>query len=390
MPSKGWSLERKIALGFGVSMVLLTLAGAASYHSLRLYMGILDEQIKTDGVIKALENTVGGMSEAEAEAGEKGFLLSGRPEKLKSFQLAERSLGKSLQELRKAATQAPEQRGRIKRLEALILSRVSFLRKSAELRLSKGLSAVQGQPRGKEDDRRLKEMRALSSKIEADQRWALRGHFQRASSAGAKAILAVLLGNGLAALFLVGAAFLIRRDMGERERARRQLEESEERLRDFLDGANDLIQSVGPDMRFLFTNRAWRLALGYSQEELEKMTLLDVVAPDQHEHCRGLFERVLTGEQLSHVETVFLAKDGRRVLLSGSVNCRLDEGRPIATRAIFRDVTGRRMAEEALADMDARLKAVMDAAIQTQRAATAIGKAAAIWGRMEASCQKPR
>ncbi|HAH06371.1 MAG TPA: hypothetical protein DCM05_07555 [Elusimicrobia bacterium] len=33
---------------------------------------------------------------------------------------------------------------------------------------------------------------------------------------------------------------------------------------------------------------------------------------------------------------------------------------------------------------------LMDAAIQTQLAATAIGKAAAIWGRMEASCQKPR
>src|SRR5690606_25629559 len=40
--------------------------------------------------------------------------------------------------------------------------------------------------------------------------------------------------------------------------------ETEGRLQHFLDTAHDLIQSVAPDGRFLYVNRAWQETLGYS------------------------------------------------------------------------------------------------------------------------------
>lgn len=134
-------------------------------------------------------------------------------------------------------------------------------------------------------------------------------------------------------------------EVEERERAQDALRESEEMLKDFLVRANDLIQMVDSDGRFLFTNRAWRDTLGYSEEEVKNLSLFDVIHPDSISHCREVFGRVISGESVSTVEAVFVTKAGRPVVVEGNVNCRLEEGKPLNTRAIFRDITERRRAE---------------------------------------------
>ncbi|MFA6093095.1 MAG: PAS domain S-box protein [Elusimicrobiota bacterium] len=173
-----------------------------------------------------------------------------------------------------------------------------------------------------------------------------------------------LLGNILALALLGAAVFLHRRDAAKRDEVQRKLKESEERMQDFLDNATDLFQSVSADGRFIYVNRAWRQSLGYGEEEIAKLSLMDVIAPEQHEHCLKLFKRVMEGESLNHIETAFVTRDGRRIWLSGTANCKFEGGKPVLTRAIFRDVSARRKAEEALAETTARLKAVLDSAVQ--------------------------
>ncbi|MFH1740564.1 MAG: ATP-binding protein, partial [bacterium] len=137
-------------------------------------------------------------------------------------------------------------------------------------------------------------------------------------------------------------------DIAERKQAEQALRESEERLQDFLDNANDLIQSVSPDGRILYVNRAWKKTLGYTEDEIADLTMFDVIFPDEHEHCKMLLSRVMGGEPFFDIETVFLAKDGKRIAVSGSANCRFEDGKPVATRSIFRDVTRQKQAEEDL------------------------------------------
>ena len=149
-------------------------------------------------------------------------------------------------------------------------------------------------------------------------------------------------------------------DITERKQAEAALRDNEEQLRDFLENAHDLIQSVGADGRFLFVNRAWQDALGYTAEEAARITIFDVIAPEAHEHCRVFFGRILAGEAL-RVEVPFVTKDGRRVLVEGSANCRFDsDGRPMTTRGIFRDVTDSKKAEEQVRAAQHMLKTVLN------------------------------
>ncbi len=139
-----------------------------------------------------------------------------------------------------------------------------------------------------------------------------------------------------------GLMLAVARDVTEARSMAEQLRESQRRYSDLFENASDLIQSVDPHGRFLYVNRAWRESLGYTEADVAKLNMQDVIAPEILKHCMELFARVTSGEKVDAVETTFLKKTGERVHVEGSVSCRFEDGRPIATRGIFRDITDRK------------------------------------------------
>ena len=146
----------------------------------------------------------------------------------------------------------------------------------------------------------------------------------------------------------------IARDISARKRAEAARLESEEQFRDLIEHAHDLIQSVEPDGRFRYVNRAWLETLGYERSEIDRLTLADVLHPDSHDHCMQVFQLLLAGGTIDRVEAEFISKAGDRISVEGSVSCRFKDGQPFSTRGIFRDVTERRQHEAELARMARR------------------------------------
>ncbi|MEH2466089.1 adenylate/guanylate cyclase domain-containing protein [Nostoc sp.] len=134
----------------------------------------------------------------------------------------------------------------------------------------------------------------------------------------------------------------------KRKQAEDALVESEERYRDLFENANDLIQSVNAYGHFLYVNRAWRETLGYSEAEIANMTVFDIIHPECKQQCLQRFYRLLSGEKFNQIKSAFVTKDGQTIFLEGNVNCKFVEGHPVAVRGIFRNITQRLAAEEAL------------------------------------------
>lgn len=137
------------------------------------------------------------------------------------------------------------------------------------------------------------------------------------------------------------------RDITERKQAEEVLKENEERFRDLFENANDLIQSVNASGEFVYVNKKWLETLGYSKEELGRLKLTDILREDQIPHCMQIFKKVCNGGSFEKVETVFISKDGSEIVVEGNVNAKIRDGRFIATRGIFRDITEQKKVEEA-------------------------------------------
>jgi len=132
------------------------------------------------------------------------------------------------------------------------------------------------------------------------------------------------------------------------QRTEEALKESEERYRDLFENASDLIQIIAPDGSIKYVNHAWRKALGYEEGEIGGLSFLNIVHPEERAHFAEMFQRLISGEDIDLFETRFVTRDGQTLILEGSINCNFRDGKPIAFRGIFHDITERKQAEDTL------------------------------------------
>ena len=118
-----------------------------------------------------------------------------------------------------------------------------------------------------------------------------------------------------------------------------RLHASRERMRDFINNVDLIVQIVDPKGRFLFVNKAWQKTLGYSKKEALRLNLFDLVHPDHLEGCKTLFDALFKKEKKSaDTETLLLSKSGEPIYLKGSTNLQIQGGKGISTRSIFRNM----------------------------------------------------
>lgn len=128
-----------------------------------------------------------------------------------------------------------------------------------------------------------------------------------------------------------------------------KLEESEERYRDLFDNASDMIHIATPEGEIIYVNNAWLNALGYTQDELKGQSIYSFVAEKERNHFRVHRNSVIAGEMhLKEIETCFLSKDSKEIIVEASIGCRYKDGKPAYTRGILRNITSRKSNEKKL------------------------------------------
>jgi PAS domain S-box-containing protein len=141
-------------------------------------------------------------------------------------------------------------------------------------------------------------------------------------------------------------------------------EQGERHLRDFLKHARYLIQSTDMRGRLLFVNETWQRTLGYGEADLlAGLTVQELLAPEASAEGLRQLEAVLACRDpgdASVVELCLVARDGRRVVVTGEADCHIVDGVPVATRAIFRDVSVQRVEEARVRRVEAQHQAIIE------------------------------
>lgn len=133
------SIGNRIALGFGLSLLMLLIVAGVSFQ------GANQLTTSTAGLLTAHENfriirEVRALL-MDAESGQRGFILTGDESYLVPYREAAVALQNDLSRLRDAMADHPNQRARLNRLEPIVTQRVNRLEEGIRLRRQEGLEA---------------------------------------------------------------------------------------------------------------------------------------------------------------------------------------------------------------------------------------------------------
>jgi len=143
-------------------------------------------------------------------------------------------------------------------------------------------------------------------------------------------------------------------EKAELERAEAALRESEERYRELVENANDVVFTLDLDGNVTSMNKAVESITGFTQTELIGMNMSEFLTAASTESARSMTRRKLAGEERTNYEVEVRAKDGRLTTLEISSRLATSDGKPVGVQGVARDITTRRLAEEALREADQR------------------------------------
>jgi len=153
-------------------------------------------------------------------------------------------------------------------------------------------------------------------------------------------------------------------DITERKRAEEFLRKSEAQLRAMFDQAAVGITHITLDGNFQSTNRRFAEMLGYSENELQSMSFVDVTHPDDREMTREYYElirKTRIGRYL--LRKRYVTKTGVTVWADLSVALVTGaRGKPAFFIGAASDVTEQHLAEEAVKQREAEISSIFRAA----------------------------
>ena len=138
----------------------------------------------------------------------------------------------------------------------------------------------------------------------------------------------------------------VARNVSELKEAENALRESEEKFRGLFESAPDYIYLLDLEGRILLSNPAVQRNLGYLNEEMQGLRLIDFVAPADRIHFDHVFSKWPADGHLN-CEVKMVSKGGRRITVDCSASAIREDNETIDYIVVIqKDITERKFAEQ--------------------------------------------
>jgi len=151
--------------------------------------------------------------------------------------------------------------------------------------------------------------------------------------------------------------FTVILDLTERKQAEGALRESEEKYRHLIENSHDIIYTLTAEGVFIFVSPAWTTLLGHPVTQVTGQSFQKFVHPDDIPGCMAWLQNVIgTGQRQEGVEYRVQHTNGSWYWhTSSAVPFKDETGKIVSFYGIARDITERKLAEEALRQLSDRL-----------------------------------
>ncbi|WP_423599034.1 CHASE3 domain-containing protein [Roseateles sp. MS654] len=204
-----WTFGRKLSVGFALSFALLLLIGLLAYRGVEVLTQNSYKVTRTHSALTDITELFSLMK--DAEAAQRGFLLTGDESYLDPYRQASANVPRLLAELRPLVRESPSQQTRLNQAATMIDGLFQLHRERIEVRRADGLEAALRNVRLGEGKRRMDELRAVVAQMEADENELLKERAQEVESTGGSVRMAIVWGTVAGALLVLAAAVTLSR-----------------------------------------------------------------------------------------------------------------------------------------------------------------------------------
>lgn len=150
------------------------------------------------------------------------------------------------------------------------------------------------------------------------------------------------------------------RDITAAKRTDEALRDSQERYRQLVTKASDIIYRTDASGRFTFVNPVAMRIMKYAEPELLGRRFIELIHPDHQPAAERFYGRQFIRKRPStYYEFLALAKDGSEVWIGQNVQVLLEQGTVVGFQAVARDITDRKRAEEARLESEEQLRSIV-------------------------------
>ena len=310
--------NRKTNLGFGLALLILLVAGAASYRTTTGLVAADERKVNTYEVLSRLDAVLTSL--IDAESGERGYIITGEEQFLERYHSAVRRLAQEVKQLREVTADDLHQQRRLDALEPLTTARLAMLQEGIDLRKQQGFAAAAQMVRLRKGKAIMDDIHRVIAEMQEEEKVLLKHRDAAARASVRSTILTLTAGYVVSFGLLISVFYLLNREMTERKRAEAARRQQKETLQSILGSVGEGVIVADENGKFLLFNPAAEQILGMGATDAAPdewtdrygLYLADMVTP-YPTHQLPLV-RAIRGEVVDGAEVLFVMQNCPRAL----------------------------------------------------------------------------
>jgi PAS domain S-box-containing protein len=307
---------KQIVAGFGLAATILAAVGWVSYRSLTEQIATSKQSIHSKNVSEKLEHILSLIS--DAEAGQRGYLLTGNDRYLEPYNTAISKLEKQIFKLRKLTLDRPEYQRQIDSLEPLLFKKLILIQETVYLRRNQDLDTVSQSIKLLQSNSLMDYIQSAIESMKDSENKLFEERSRAAEASSRKTLFAFASGLCFSFLVLAIVYYFIYREISLRYRTERGLELERDFAAAIFETVGAIVMVLDSEGRIIRFNRACERITGYPLFEVAGAVFWELFAiPAEMKQVKTAFFNLQINPQvLNNYENTWAVRDGSARLIS--------------------------------------------------------------------------
>jgi methyl-accepting chemotaxis protein len=206
-----WNVGTRIAVGFGLVVVIFTLVGVMSYRTTKQLMASAQARQHTYDVLYQIEDMLSSLK--DVVRAQRGYTITGDQGYLEPYNEAVKSIEPGLQQLQRLTSDNQRQQRRVEQLDAQVKACLAFNREVIELRRTGGFEPALQLVRNGKGEALMNDVARTATEMTKDEKELLATRNAATESASATAQRMIIIGTTGAVLLALAVGVVITRSI---------------------------------------------------------------------------------------------------------------------------------------------------------------------------------